>query len=53
MSRPFLVAWLAVMAALPLLVDPYWLNLLTLALIYSLAVFSINVLTVFAVLLSF
>jgi branched-chain amino acid transport system permease protein len=53
MSRPFLVAWLAVMAALPLLVDPYWLNLLTLALIYSLAVFSINVLTGFAGLLSF
>jgi branched-chain amino acid transport system permease protein len=53
MSRAFLVASLAVMAALPLLVDSYWLNMLTLALIYSLAVFSINLLTGFAGLLSF
>jgi branched-chain amino acid transport system permease protein len=53
MSSRVLIAWLAVMAALPLLVDAYWLNMLTLALIYSLAVFSINVLTGFTGLLSF
>ena len=53
MSRGFLAVWLVVMAALPLLVDSYWLNMLTLALIYSLAVFSINLLTGFAGLLSF
>src|SRR5580692_3792476 len=53
MSRTSLIAWLAVMAAVPFLVDPYWLNMLTVALIYSLAVFSINVLTGFAGLLSF
>jgi branched-chain amino acid transport system permease protein len=53
MSKAFLVVWLVVMAALPLLVDSYWLNMLTLALIYSLAVFSINLLTGFAGLLSF
>jgi branched-chain amino acid transport system permease protein len=53
MSRAFVVTWLVTMAALPLLVDSYWLNMLTLALIYSLAVFSINVLTGYAGLLSF
>ena len=45
--------FIAMMAALPLIVDPYWLNMLTLALIYSLAVFSINFLTGFTGLLSF
>jgi branched-chain amino acid transport system permease protein len=53
MSRGVLAVWLVVMAALPLLVDSYWLNMLTLALIYSLAVFSINLLTGCAGLLSF
>lgn len=41
------------MAALPLLVDGYWLNMFTLALFYSLAVYSITLLTGFAGLLSF
>jgi branched-chain amino acid transport system permease protein len=53
MSRLSLAVWLAVMALLPLLVAPYWLNMLTLALIYSLVVFSINVLTGLTGLLSF
>lgn len=57
MSKPGLwavkIACIAGMAALPLVVDSYWLNMLTLALIYSLAVFSINVLTGFTGLLSF
>src|SRR6202162_614777 len=47
------IIFVAGMAALPLVADSYWLNMLTLALIYSLAVFSINVLTGFTGLLSF
>jgi branched-chain amino acid transport system permease protein len=43
----------ALMAALPFLVGPFWLNMTVLALIYSLVVFSINVLTGYSGLLSF
>lgn len=43
----------ALMVALPLVVGPFWLNMMALALIYSLVVFSINMLTGFAGLLSF
>ena len=39
--------------SLPLVLNAYWINLLTLALIYSLAVYSINLLTGFTGLLSF
>lgn len=57
MSRPLAIAirlaFIALLAALPYLVDTFWLNMLILALIYSLVVFSINVLTGFAGLLSF
>ena len=53
MSRTSIIVFVAVMFALPLLADSYWLNMLTLALIYSLAVFSINFLTGFTGLLSF
>ena len=45
MSRTSIIVFVAVMFALPMIVDSYWLNMLTLALIYSLAVFSINFLT--------
>ena len=51
--RAVKAACMVLMAAWPLIVDPYWLNMLTLALIYSLAVFSINFLTGFTGLLSF
>jgi branched-chain amino acid transport system permease protein len=44
---------LALMAALPFVIGPFWLQMMTLALIYSLVVFSINVLTGFCGLLSF
>jgi branched-chain amino acid transport system permease protein len=43
----------ALIAALPFIVGPFWLNMAALALIYSLVVFSINVLTGFSGLLSF
>jgi branched-chain amino acid transport system permease protein len=41
------------MAALPFIIGPFWLQMMVLALIYSLVVFSINVLTGFCGLLSF
>src|SRR5262249_50947361 len=41
------------LAVLPLILSAYWINLLTLALIYSLAVYSINLLSGFTGLLSF
>jgi branched-chain amino acid transport system permease protein len=43
----------ALMAALPFIIGPFWLQMMALALIYSLVVFSINVLTGFCGLLSF
>ena len=43
----------ALMAALPFIVGPFWQQMIVLALIYSLVVFSINVLTGFCGLLSF
>jgi branched-chain amino acid transport system permease protein len=43
----------ALMAALPFFIGPFWLQMMVLALIYSLVVFSINVLTGFCGLLSF
>ena len=43
----------ALMAALPFFIGPFWLQMMILALIYSLVVFSINVLTGFCGLLSF
>ncbi len=47
------IACVAVMVVLPFAVGPFWLNMMALALIYSLVVFSINVLTGFSGLLSF
>jgi branched-chain amino acid transport system permease protein len=47
------LAFVAALAALPLALSAYWINLLTLALIYSLAVYSINLLSGFTGLLSF
>ena len=47
------LACLVVLAVLPIIVGPFWLNMITLALIYSLVVYSINVLTGFSGLLSF
>jgi branched-chain amino acid transport system permease protein len=47
------LACLAVLVVLPIVVGPFWLNMITLALIYSLVVYSINVLTGFSGLLSF
>jgi branched-chain amino acid transport system permease protein len=47
------VVFVAVLAALPLVLSTYWINLLTLALIYSLAVYSLTLLTGFTGLLSF
>ncbi len=47
------ILFVAVLAALPLVLNAYWINLLTLALVYSLAVYSINLLTGFTGLLSF
>ena len=44
---------LAVLVGLPFIVGPFWLNMTALALIYSLVVYSINVLTGFSGLLSF
>jgi branched-chain amino acid transport system permease protein len=44
---------LAALSLMPLVLSPYWVNLLTLALVYSLAVYSITLLTGFAGLLSF
>ncbi len=44
---------LALLAALPFIIGPFWLQMMALALIYSLVVFSINVLTGFCGLLSF
>jgi len=52
-GRIVFVAALAALAALPLVLNTYWINLLTLALIYSLAVYSINLLTGLTGLLSF
>ncbi len=43
----------AIMAALPFVIGAFWLQMMVLALIYSLVVFSINVLTGYAGLLSF
>lgn len=43
----------ASLAVLPFVVGPFWLNMMALALIYSLVVYSINVLTGFSGLLSF
>src|SRR3974377_1841442 len=43
----------AVLVALPFIVGPFWLNMMALALVYSLVVYSINVLTGFSGLLSF
>ena len=58
MSRPgpasaALAVLVAALAAAPAVASPFWLKMLTLALIYGLVVFSINVLTGFAGLLSF
>ena len=47
------MVFVAALAAAPLVLNTYWINLLTLALIYSLAVYSINLLTGFTGLLSF
>src|SRR5262245_1898534 len=47
------LAFVLGLAALPLVLSSYWINLLTLALVYSLAVYSINLLTGFTGLLSF
>jgi branched-chain amino acid transport system permease protein len=47
------IVWVALLAGLPVVASPFWLKMLTLALIYSLVVFSINVLTGFSGLLSF
>jgi branched-chain amino acid transport system permease protein len=47
------IVFVAALAALPLVLNTYWINLLTLALIYSLAVYSINLLTGLTGLLSF
>jgi len=47
------VAFVVLLVVLPWVLNSYWINLLTLALIYSLAVYSINLLTGFAGLLSF
>jgi branched-chain amino acid transport system permease protein len=44
---------IALLAALPFVIGPFWLQMMVLALIYSLVVFSINVLTGFCGLLSF
>lgn len=43
----------AIMAALPFVIGAFWLQMMVLALIYSLVVYSINVLTGYAGLLSF
>jgi len=48
-----LMVLIAVMAAVPAVASPFWLKMVTIALIYSLVVFSVNVLTGFAGLLSF
>ncbi len=54
MFRRILVAGsLAALLLAPFMVSQFWLNMLVLSLIYSLAVFSINVLTGYAGLLSF
>jgi branched-chain amino acid transport system permease protein len=47
------IGFVATLAALPLVLNTYWTNLLTLALVYSLAVYSINLLTGLTGLLSF
>jgi len=47
------IAFIVLLAALPLVLNTYWTNLLTLAFVYSLAVYSINLLTGFTGLLSF
>ena len=47
------MAFVGALAVLPLVLNAYWINLLTLALVYSLAVYSINLLTGFTGLLSF
>jgi len=47
------VVFIALLAALPLVLNAYWTNLLTLAFVYSLAVYSITLLTGFTGLLSF
>jgi branched-chain amino acid transport system permease protein len=47
------MAFIALLVALPLVLNAYWINLLTLAFVYSLAVYSINLLTGFTGLLSF
>ena len=47
------IVFVAALAALPLVLNTYWINLLTLAFVYSLAVYSINLLTGFTGLLSF
>jgi branched-chain amino acid transport system permease protein len=47
------IVCVALMAALPFIVGPFWQQMVVLALIYSLVVFSINVLTGFCGLLSF
>jgi branched-chain amino acid transport system permease protein len=52
-SRILLIAAFAVLAALPLIFGTFWINMVINALIFSLAVFSINLLTGFTGLLSF
>src|SRR6195952_5788983 len=52
-SRILLIAAVAVLAALPLTFGAFWINMVITALIFSLAVFSINLLTGLAGLLSF
>ncbi|MEP9376431.1 branched-chain amino acid ABC transporter permease [Aquabacter sp. CN5-332] len=47
------ILFVAFLAAIPFMVDAYWLNMAILALIYSLVVYSITVLTGFTGLLSF
>lgn len=47
------LACIALLVALPQIAGPFWLNMMALALIYSLVVYSINVLTGFSGLLSF
>src|SRR5258707_3294480 len=51
--RVLLIAAVAVLAALPLTFGTFWINMVITALIFSLAVFSVNLLTGLTGLLSF
>src|SRR5258708_19864394 len=51
--RVLLIPAVAAIAALPLMFGTFWLNMVTTALIFSLAVFSVNLLTGLTGLLSF